>query len=101
MKKEIQILDLKNPIYQIESSIPEAFQEKYYHEYPKSECSRYAFNAYAGTHLLVQSILNKGKSSIKEFLIQNINPSIFQESFEFDQHGDLSSSNWEIKQVLI
>ncbi len=101
LKKEIQILELKNPIYQIESSIPKAFQEKYYHEYPKSECSRYAFNAYAGTHLLVQSILNKGKSSIKEFLIQNINPCIFQETFEFDQHGDLSSSNWEIKKINI
>lgn len=99
LKNEIQKLKLPNLIYIIDSNIPPEFIEKYKHEYKDKDCTRYAFNAYAGVHLITQAILNKKDKSIKDFLIEKMNPMIANENFSYNQNGDLINHHWIISKL--
>ncbi len=98
---ELQNLNPKSPIYTIEQKVPAEFKERYYHEYQHKNYHRYAFNAYAGVHILTQAILETKGKNIKEHIVREMNPYVCGESFNYNSQGDLRGDKWIIESVVL
>lgn len=99
LRVELKKLNLLNPVYLIDADIPESFREKYYHAYGNAAVHRYAFNAYAGTHILAQAMTAKSEGdSLKEEVLR-MRATIEGETFSYAPNGDLIGSRWTLDQV--
>lgn len=99
LRVELKKLNLIHPIYMIDAHVPKSFREKYYHAYGNATLHRYAFNAYAGTHILAQAFSSTGTSETLRTQILSMRAAIEGETFSYKPNGDLIGSHWFIDQV--
>ncbi len=102
IKQEIKKLKLKNDLYIMESEIPQAFVESYERRFGVDP-HEYAFNAYAGTMIMVEAVrqARKRKKNIRDYIVEDLKMNIFGKAFVFDKNGDLQGSDWRIKRVIV
>jgi uncharacterized protein (TIGR00730 family) len=102
IKQEIKKSNLKNDLYIIESEIPDAFIERYKRIFG-AEPHEYAFNAYAGTMIMVEAVrqARKKKKDVKNYIVEDLKMDIFGKTFAFAKNGDLQGSDWVIKRVIV
>lgn len=99
LETEIKKSKLKNQILEIQTPIPSEFVEKHEHMFPGQKITRYAFNAYAGLHILAHGLQQTSKENLKHFLIEGVPIVMSGETFCYKQNGDLRQQNWEIKAI--
>jgi len=99
LETEIKKSKFQNQILEIQAPIPSEFVEKHEHMFPDQKVTRYAFNAYAGMHILAHGLHQTTKENLRHFLIEGLPMVISGETFCYKQNGDLRQSNWEIKQI--
>ena len=99
LRTELKKLDLIHPIYMVDAHVPVSFEEKYYHAYGETTLHRYAFNAYAGTHILAQAFSSGTAGLSKKDHILRMRATIEGETFSYKANGDLIGSHWYIDQV--
>lgn len=97
--RDIKKIQPSNALYIIDAQVPEAFIEKYYHEYKDEIAHRYAYNAYMGTMLLAQATRQKGKKSLREYILEDMKMNLFGESYSFLPNGDLRGSEWRLSRI--
>jgi len=99
LEKEIFKLEPGNPLFKIEAPIPLEFIERYTHAYPGQKISRYAFNAYAGMHILAHGLSNTTKENLKHYLIEGLPLIVSNEIFCYKNNGDLRQNSWLIERI--
>lgn len=98
---QIQSIGAGSDLYLLESAVPADFVEKFKDAYGSAP-HRYAFNAYMGTLVLVQGLLQKPvEKSLKQFVVEDMRPDIYGEKFSFNEKGDLRTSAWVINPVEV
>ncbi len=102
IRQEIKKLKLKNDLYIMESEIPQAFVESYRRRFG-TEPHEYAFNAYAGTMIMVEAVrqARKRKKDVRDYITEDLRIDIFGKTFSFAKNGDLQGSDWVIKRIIV
>jgi ABC-type branched-subunit amino acid transport system substrate-binding protein/predicted Rossmann-fold nucleotide-binding protein/16S rRNA G966 N2-methylase RsmD len=96
VRHDLRTIDPANALYLVDAPLPKAFVDRYYHAFPGEEPHRYAYNAYAGVLALTRAFAQKGKKSLRQCVIQDLQLQVFGERFSFDAKGDLRGSSWRI-----
>ena len=88
---------IKVPIYTLLPQASPAFTSKYEAEYGKAP-SAYADTAYDGLNLLVNGIMKKGNTELKDYLKTHTYQGVSR-TYSFDDNNDVIGGNWVMEKT--
>ena len=99
LRVELKKLQVMQPVFLLDAGIPPSFAEKYYHTYGETLVHRYAFNAYAGVHILAQAFTSKTEGETVKDRAVRMRATIEGEVWSYAPSGDLIEARWHIESV--